>query len=39
VPRGSDSTRPSDFGADEHDPKVVQIEREQAARPGDPLAP
>ncbi|MFE4544022.1 monocarboxylate uptake permease MctP [Arthrobacter sp. NPDC056727] len=29
VPEGEDTTRPSDYGADETDPKVVEIERTQ----------
>lgn len=27
VPEGQDKTRPSDYGADETDPKVTEIER------------
>ncbi|WP_051191629.1 monocarboxylate uptake permease MctP [Microbacterium luticocti] len=34
----TDSTRASDYGADEHDPKVIEIEKEAAAEPGNPLA-
>jgi SSS family solute:Na+ symporter len=33
-----DTTRPSDYGADEHDPKVVEIERAAAAEEANPLA-
>ena len=35
----TDSTRASDYGADENDPKVVQIEKEAALEPDNPLAP
>ena len=37
LPGGNDITRSSDYGADENDPKVAQIEREQPlAEPGAP---
>jgi SSS family solute:Na+ symporter len=37
VPQGEDKTRPSDYGADETDPKVVEIERTQRfVEPGGP---
>ncbi|WP_138416537.1 monocarboxylate uptake permease MctP [Sinomonas gamaensis] len=37
VPQGEDLTRPSDYGADETDPKVAQIERSQRfVEPGGP---
>ncbi|WP_415856043.1 monocarboxylate uptake permease MctP [Sinomonas sp. G460-2] len=37
VPQGKDMTRPSDFGADETDPKVVQLEKaERFVKPGGP---
>lgn len=37
VPQGEDTTRPSDYGADETDPKVVEIERTQRfVEPGGP---
>jgi SSS family solute:Na+ symporter len=36
VPQGADETRPSDFGADETDPKVKQIEA--TAGPTGPFA-
>ena len=37
VPQGADTTRPSDYGADETDPKVVEIERTQRfVEPGGP---
>ncbi|MBD1542694.1 sodium:solute symporter [Arthrobacter sp. IA7] len=37
VPRGEDKTRPSDYGADETDPKVAEIERTQRfVEPGGP---
>jgi len=35
----ADATRAGDYGADENDPTVVQIEREAAVEPGNPLAP
>jgi SSS family solute:Na+ symporter len=36
VPEGQDKTRPSDYGADETDPKVTQIERtHRFVEPGD----
>lgn len=36
VPAGQDKTRPSDYGADETDPKVAEIERtHRFAEPGD----
>jgi SSS family solute:Na+ symporter len=38
VPQGRDDTRPSDFGADETDPKVKQIEASAAADPMSPIA-
>nr|WP_274637976.1 sodium:solute symporter [Microbacterium bovistercoris] len=35
----ADSTRRSDYGADEDDPKVAEIERQAALEQGNPLAP